>query len=90
MFLTTHTQYPENKGHTYTVEPFESEKLAQETFDHCIECDSWIIPKEWRNENVEVITIKPNQKMTVWIKPDGKIYCIITYTLTETNPIVGL
>lgn len=95
MFLTTSTRYGSNpKGASYTVEQFDNPDSAREAFEHNIDCDTWIIPGEYRNDNVHVIAITPDQVMTVWQqpKPDrhGDIFCVITYTLTSNFPIVGL
>lgn len=91
MFLTTSTRYGSNpKGASYTVEQFDSASAAREAFDHNIDCDTWILPGEWRNENVHVIAITEDQVMTVWQASDnGSIFCVITYTLTSGYPIVG-
>ncbi len=90
MFLTTSTRYGSNpKGASYTVEQFDSAREAREAFEHNIECDTWILPGEWRNENVHVIEITGYQVMTIWQDTEGKIFCVITYTLTSGYPIVG-
>lgn len=91
MFLTTSTRYGSNpKGASYTVEQFDNPDSAREAFEHNIDCDTWIIPGEYRNDNVHVIAITADQVMTVWQKPDGSVYCTIVYTLTSNFPIVGL